>query len=126
MQNTASLEKINKRRLGEAYEEQAARYLEQQGLKVLARNWHAGKRGELDIVAKDGDTLVFVEVKFRSGKAYGSPFEAIDSRKQARIGKLAMCYMKRYGISFGSSCRFDCIGITKDGSISYLKNAFSL
>ena len=126
MRNENGNPELNKRRLGESYEERAAAYLKEQGLQILARNWHAGKLGELDIVAKDGNTLVFTEVKYRSKKTYGSPFEAIDSRKQARIAKLAMCYMKRYGISFSSPCRFDCIGITGDGQVTHIPNAFTL
>lgn len=74
--------------LGRRGEGLAARYLEDAGYLVVARNWRCA-RGEIDIIARSGDTLVFVEVKTRSSLAFGHPFEAITATKLARLRTLA-------------------------------------
>lgn len=74
--------------LGRRGEDLAARYLEDAGYRVVARNWRCA-RGEIDIIARTGDTLVFVEVKTRSSLAFGHPFEAITATKLARLRVLA-------------------------------------
>lgn len=66
--------------------------------------------GEIDIIAKDGNILVFIEVKTRSGYAYGAPFEAVTHRKREKIKKVAMSYMKRFKKEM--PCRFDVISIS--------------
>jgi putative endonuclease len=74
--------------LGRRGEELAARYLADAGYTILERNWRCA-RGEIDIVARSGGELVFVEVKTRAGLAYGHPFEAITARKLSRMRRLA-------------------------------------
>lgn len=74
--------------LGRRGEELAARFLEDAGYRIVERNWRC-RRGEIDIIARTGDTLVFVEVKTRSGLAFGHPFEAITTTKLARLRALA-------------------------------------
>ncbi|MBC7724351.1 MAG: YraN family protein [Burkholderiaceae bacterium] len=74
--------------LGRLGEEVAARFLADAGLEIVDRNWRC-RAGEIDIVAREGDELVFVEVKTRSGVGYGHPFEAITPRKLARLRRLA-------------------------------------
>lgn len=76
----------NKRQTGSFYEDKAAEYLESIGYDIICRNFY-GKGGEIDIVAKDNEALVFVEVKYRSSVRYGFPEEAVDYRKQYRIKK---------------------------------------
>ena len=71
---------MNKREIGSGYEEMAAAYLIEQGYKIVARNF-SGRRGEIDIIARDGEYLVFVEVKYRRDERQGSPAEAVDYRK---------------------------------------------
>jgi putative endonuclease len=83
--------------LGRAAEDWAAGYLEQQGYTILARNWRARPGGELDIVARDGPWLVFVEVRARRGEALGGPEESITPRKQARLAHLAEAYLAECG-----------------------------
>lgn len=73
--------------LGRAGEARAADYLEERGFRILARNWR-GVRGEVDIIADDGEDIVIVEVKARSDVRFGHPLEAIDARKRARLWKL--------------------------------------
>ncbi|MFY2789568.1 YraN family protein [Rhodococcus sp. MALMAid1271] len=78
--------------LGARGEDIAVRYLEGIGLEVVERNWRH-RTGELDIVAREGDTVVFVEVKTRSGIGYGTPAEAVTYSKQTRIRGLALYWL---------------------------------
>ncbi|MFC6237856.1 YraN family protein [Longivirga aurantiaca] len=83
--------------LGRFGEDVAARHLEAEGFVVLERNWRCAD-GELDILARDGDTLVVCEVKTRSSLRYGSPFEAITERKLHRLERLGMRWMRERGV----------------------------
>jgi putative endonuclease len=104
-------------RRGEAL---AALFLRLKGYRIEARNWRC-PLGELDIVAWDGDTLVFVEVKARSGTSAGSPEEAVDARKQARLVQLAQTYLaRRRGAT--PPCRFDVIAIEKRQPIPRIRH----
>jgi putative endonuclease len=93
-------------RRGEAL---AALFLRLKGYRIEARNWRC-PLGELDIVAWDRDTLVFVEVKARSGTSAGAPEEAVDRRKQARLVRLAQAYLARCR-GPTPPCRFDVIAV---------------
>ena len=83
--------------LGRRGEDEAVRYLEQRGLVVLSRNWRC-RDGELDVVAVDGDRLVVVEVKTRSGTRFGEPAEAVTARKIARIRRLAQAWLTAHHV----------------------------
>ncbi len=103
----------SRRRLGDAGEDLAAAYLEDLGYRVLARNWRLASgelRGELDLVATRGETLVFVEVKTRRGQAYGGPLLAVGSSKQAKIRALAAAFL-RFTERRASHVRFDVIAV---------------
>lgn len=104
----------------------AAEFLLKQGYRILERNFRT-VLGEIDIVAQDGKTLVFVEVKARSGARFGAPQFAVDARKQAKMSRVALAYLSRKKID-PSECRFDVVGITRDSSgatlIEHLKDAF--
>jgi putative endonuclease len=80
--------------LGERGEAIAARHLGRQGYKVLLRHYRS-RAGEIDIVARDGDTLVFVEVKTRRSEQFGQPSDAVDLPKQRHIAKVAFDYVRR-------------------------------
>ena len=95
--------------LGRNGEELAARYLTSQGLEVIERNWRC-ELGEIDIVARDGDTLVFCEVKARSGVGFGSPFEAITPVKAARLRRLAVRWLADHA-HHTPDLRIDAIGV---------------
>ncbi len=84
---------MTNRGVGAHGEEIAARYLQQQGCTILARNWRGHRLGEVDIVAQDGDCLVFVEVKTRRSRNYGLPEEAVTAAKQKRLLTLAQLYL---------------------------------
>ena len=96
--------------LGKRGEDLAHRYLVAAGFKVVARNYRPGSDSEIDIVAKDGDVTVFVEVKARSSMDYGAPERAIDVEKQKHILRAARSYTMRAGIDW-SKVRFDTIAI---------------
>jgi putative endonuclease len=82
-----------KQRLGRRGEEIAASYLQQQGYTILARNWRC-PAGEVDIVAREGETLAFVEVRARRGDRFGTPEESITRAKQTRLVELAQTYLQ--------------------------------
>ncbi|MBC9928034.1 MULTISPECIES: YraN family protein [unclassified Leucobacter] len=98
------------RALGDHGEELAASYLEERGYQILARNWRIA-RGELDLVALDGDTIVAVEVKTRSGTGYGHPLEAITLQKAQRLRRLLLSWV-RAEYPAAHALRIDAIGIT--------------
>ena len=113
--------------LGAWGEEAAAEFLVSQGFQILDRNWHAS-HGELDIVAEDGETLVFVEVKARTGHAFGWPEDAVTPLKQAKLRKTAWAYLMAHDQE-EADFRFDVVAIisTRDQpQIEIIKNAFEL
>ncbi|HEV2969104.1 MAG TPA: YraN family protein [Pirellulales bacterium] len=113
--------------LGQRGEAVAARYLKRLGYVIVARGSHI-RRGEIDLIAVDGRTVVFVEVKTRVSHDAGHPAEAVDRDKQHRLTRLAMIYLKRHGL-LETSARFDVIAITwpkgqRRPTIEHFKNAF--
>ena len=113
---------INNRKTGSRYETVASEYLENLGMTILERNFRTPS-GEIDIIARDGDYLVFVEVKYRKNAAKGYALEAINPKKQSRIRKTALQYIYSGKVSGFTPMRFDCIGITGN-QLHYIKNAF--
>ncbi|MDD5747964.1 MAG: YraN family protein [Actinomycetota bacterium] len=114
------------RNLGKEGEDAACNYLEGNGYQILSRNWR-GEGGELDVVAKKGTTVVFVEVKSRSTSAFGEPEESITVSKKRRIRRLALEYIEENLLE--QDCRFDVIGIMvksdgQIGEIRHIKGAF--
>ena len=106
-------------------EDLALRHLKRQGLEIVEMNYRFG-HGEIDIVAKDGDTLVFCEVKMRETDKFGDPEYAITPRKQQQIRKIARGYLYEHEIK-EQECRFDVIAIRMyrgTPEINYIKNAF--
>ena len=91
-------------------EHAAARHLKRQGYKIIAQRLRLGG-GELDIVAVDGRTVVFVEVKTRASHDKGHPAEAVDEAKQRQLCRLGLIYLKRHGL-LDHSARFDVVAIT--------------
>ncbi len=108
-------------RLGEI---KAKQYLISIGYKIIETNYK-NKIGEIDIIAKDQDTLVFVEVKTRMSNEFGNPLEAVNIYKQDKIRKVATVYLMKHKL-LNVSCRFDVIGIRgdHDEEITHIKNAF--
>lgn len=95
--------------LGRFGEDAAARHLLDVGFEVLERNWRCSV-GEIDIVARDGDTIVVVEVKTRRGVGFGAPLEAVTARKAARLARLGVEYRRATG-RLPAPWRIDLVGV---------------
>ena len=111
--------------LGQIGEDLACRELERRGYAIVTRRYRR-RGGELDIVARDGQTLVFVEVKTRCGRLFGGAAEAVTAIKRRRIVALALDYMTRYRVG-RCPCRFDVVSIQFDTGrpvIDVYKSAF--
>jgi putative endonuclease len=98
-------------RLGEFGEEAAANYLARAGHQIVARRWRC-RRGELDIVTQDGQSLVFVEVRTRRGALAGSPEESVNATKRARLVQLAYSYLA--ASSHSGEWRIDVVAVEVD------------
>lgn len=113
--------------LGSEGEDLAVRFLQKKGYRIVARNYKTPV-GEIDIIARDGDTIVFIEVKTRTDISFGYPFEAVNKRKRQKMKNLALLYLKRQGKE--SPVRFDVLSIfcmdngKKD--IEHIKDAFEV
>jgi putative endonuclease len=113
-------------RIGNEGERATAEYLRARGYHILEHNFRC-RGGEVDLIALDGATLVFVEVKLRRSGARGAPIEAVTALKQSRIRKAAQTYLAYSGRMF-HSIRFDVVSIMKSGKntdITHLRAAFS-
>ena len=113
---------MNNRAVGTEQEQKAVQYLKLNGYHVLTTNFRC-KAGEIDIIAKDGSYLCFLEVKYRSGTAKGYPAEAINYKKMQRITRTAQFYMLLHKLPTDTPCRFDAVVIL-DQDLSLIKNAF--
>lgn len=113
---------VNKRAAGADKEQLAARYLVDNGYTVLERNFR-NRTGEIDIIAKKDNYIVFVEVKYRNNNKYGYAVEAVNYRKQQIIRHVAQFYMTTRYKSCDIPCRFDVIGIDGE-TVTHIKNAF--
>ena len=113
--------------LGRYGEQLAVEHLEGAGLQVLARNWRC-REGELDVVARDGTTVVFVEVKTRSGTGFGEPAEAVTLRKARRLRLLAARWLELHRPPGTVDLRFDVVAVVRRrGSapeLAHLQGAF--
>ncbi len=122
-----SLEKITTQNIGQVNETLAEEHLIQQGLKTLDRNFHS-RFGEIDLIMRDQQTLVFVEVKYRKSAAFGGAISAISLQKQTKIRLCANYYLQQHGLNaYNTACRFDVVAIQASSTntqITWLKNAF--
>jgi putative endonuclease len=113
--------------LGSKGEDIASKFLKRNGYRIIARNYTT-PLGEIDIVAKDGDTIVFIEVKTRTSNAFGFPFESVTRRKKQKLKNLALLYLKKH--RHEAAARFDVISISSDNGITmdieHIKDAFDV
>ena len=107
---------------GRAAESAAAHFLEESGMEILRRNYRS-RMGEIDLIALDGKTYVFVEVKYRKSARGTSPLEAVGPEKQGRIIRSALCFLQEMRLPLDTPCRFDVIGIEGD-QLTYVSDAF--
>ena len=113
--------------LGKSGEDLACRELERRGYAIVARRFRV-RSGELDIIARDGAVMVFVEVKTRAGRRFGEAAEAVTAAKQRRIALLANEYLLRHRMS-DCPCRFDVVSVHVDAGapvVEIIRNAFDV
>lgn len=113
---------MNRRSIGTEYEKAAGAWLTDQGYLILEYNYRC-RRAEIDIVAREGRYLVFVEVKYRKNRKEGSAAEAVDERKKRRIRMGAVFYLKEKSCPLSAPVRFDVVSID-EGKIRLFRNAF--
>lgn len=116
---------MNTRRAGDCGETLALRHLSGIGYELVERNYRA-RYGEIDLICRDGETLVFVEVKLRRGVEYGDPLESVTPRKQEQVRAVAEQYLAEVEPPFGA-LRFDVVGILVSSgppNITHVKDAF--
>lgn len=117
---------LTSNKAGREGEDLACKLLLEKGFRIIERNFRFGK-GEIDIIARDGETLVFVEVKYRQNLEYGEPEYAITPLKVRQIRRIAECYLYMKKIE-ESDCRFDAVAILEEvkgkPSINYYRDAF--
>jgi len=113
---------------GHKSEQQACTYLKRQGLKLLLRNYRT-PFGEIDLIMRQKETLVFVEVRFRRSNDFGTPAETVDLRKQAKLRASAEYYLLQNKNKAHQACRFDVVAITANQNgetFQWLQNAFGI
>lgn len=103
-----------RRRLGQWGENLAVRHLEAKGLALIERNWRCAS-GEIDVVARDGETVVFVEVKTRRGRGFGAPEEALTPHKAQKLMQLGQQYMADHNLD-DVNWRIDLVAVELDNS----------
>lgn len=116
----------NSREIGQRAEILARDYLIARGLELVATNYRC-RHGEIDLVMRDEETFVFVEVRFRRRSDYGSGAESIDGRKQAKLIATAQHYLKERAALPDNPCRFDIVSMSIDHGhhkIEWIQNAF--
>ncbi len=101
--------KRSSKSIGFEGEEIAAKFLKNQGYKILEKNYRT-KFGEIDVIAMDHETLAFIEVKLRRGRDFGFPSESVDHKKRWQISKVAKYFLSRKGMG-NTICRFDTVSI---------------
>ena len=119
----APKKRANYRKRGTYYEQVSINWLKGMGYDIIENNYRC-KFGEIDLIAKDGDTIVFIEVKFRSNCKMGQPWEAVGTTKQHRISQCAKWYMLSKKLPDTTQVRFDVISIC-GSEITHYKHAFN-
>ncbi|MFC1712891.1 YraN family protein [Candidatus Poribacteria bacterium] len=119
----------SRKEVGAKGEKLAAKFLKRKGYKIIQRNYNC-KLGEIDIIAEQDRTIIFVEVKTRRTQEFGPPQNAITAAKRSQISKVALFYIREKKL-VDQSCRFDVIGITfspesRKPEIEHIENAFQL
>ena len=114
---------LSRKQTGDAWELTARRWLEGKGLRFVAANVR-GRGGEIDLIMKDGQTIVFVEVRFRQSSRFGGAAASVTLAKQQKLLQTAHLWLARHNGSFDTvDCRFDVVAFTGN-AIDWLKNAF--
>lgn len=107
---------------GRESEDQAQHYLCQHGLSIIEENFRC-KCGEIDLIMRDGDTLVFIEVRYRKSNIFGGALQSIGTNKQRRIRQTAMFYLQQHRLFEKTAARFDVLAMSAN-DIQWIKGAF--
>ncbi len=107
---------------GRHSEHRALRFLERHGLRHVASNYRS-RHGEIDLIMRDGDTLVFVEVRYRRSRRYGGAAASVDNRKIHRLVRTGQAYLQQHDL-LHAPCRFDVVAFEGDEQIEWIQNAF--
>lgn len=102
--------KPNRHEKGDLNEEMARDFLAKKGYKIIAEKWEFGKAGEIDLICKDADVLVFVEVKSKYNHDHGTPEDAVTPQKRQQIRRIARGYLYVHKIKY-AECRFDVVAV---------------
>ena len=122
---------LEKKKLGTRGEQIAVKYLQNRGYRILERNYR-NRLGEIDIIARHGRDLVFIEVKTRTDNLFGSPFDSVTAAKQRQLSKVALEYLSKHNW-LDHPARFDVVGVhlierngnrLRDAKIEIVQNAF--
>jgi putative endonuclease len=117
---------LQRQSIGKEGEEIARRYLEKHGYRIVTANYRT-RHGEIDLIARDGATLVFIEVKTRTQQRFGSPFDALTARKCMNMAKVALHYLINHG-GIEQPARFDVVSVRpgEKAEVEIVQNAFDL
>ena len=118
----------SKQQTGQAAESQACDLLQKQGLQLIERNYHC-RQGEIDLIMRDGNCTVFVEVRYRRNSSFGSAAESVDYRKQKKIISTASHYLQQHNKLARQPARFDVVSMSAQGNnthIDWIQDAFQV
>lgn len=120
------MSKTNNKVKGKLGEELAVEYLTKLGLEIIETNWRYSRIGEIDIIAKDKNTLAFIEVKTRSSQVFGHPLEAINNKKMQQIQSVAQIYLHENKKHKAKKYRFDAVAVflEQPPRIEYFKDVY--
>lgn len=125
--SSASAEETSSSNKGQLTESYAQQYLSKQGLTLIEQNFHS-RQGEIDLIMLDGDTYVFIEVKYRKSKKFGGAIAAVSASKQKKVKHCVTFYLHQNGLNeYNTPCRVDVIALEGDitqPDVTWLKNAF--
>jgi len=110
---------LSRKDLGDKHEQLACEILSNNGLKIVTQNYRC-KLGEIDIIARDKENLVFIEVRYRKSDSYGGSLESVDRKKQERVVRAASHYLQKHKLTNKISCRFDVFAVT--GNLNQLQH----
>ena len=109
--------------MGNEAEERACQFLQAQGLELIAKNYHSYS-GEIDLIMRDNEDIVFIEVRSRDKNNYGSAIESITLRKQQKILKTSLIFLQQRNWLNKINCRFDVVGVNQQ-NIEWIQDAFT-
>lgn len=110
-------------RIGDLAEQQALQFLEEAGLRLIERNYRC-RYGELDLIMGEGDTVVFVEVRYRRSSRFGGAAASVDHRKQRRLIATAQHFLQSHKTLRRRPARFDMVAVTEPNALEWIQNAF--